>query len=79
MNLPKGVGHYDIRLTSLVVVPHDQPSWSEAAITVSLVDDGGGEFLEVSQSDGKPGTLRIDPDEWSTLRKTIGYMMRKAR
>ena len=67
---------YITRITAMTVLPLRQPIYSEMATTVSIVDESGGEFVEVSQ-EGRTdlGKIAIDPEEWPELRKTIDAMI----
>ena len=40
---------YEIRTLCVLVVPQDQPTFSEYATEIKIVDEAAGEFLEVSQ------------------------------
>ena len=68
---------YEIRCASLVVVRSGMASWHESATFVSISDEGGGDFVEVSQtpSDRLKQIVAIDPDEWPTLRLAIDKMI----
>ena len=68
---------YEIRCASLVVVRRGMASWHESATFVSISDEGGGDFVEVSQtpSDRLKQIIAIDPDEWHMLRRAIDQMI----
>jgi len=68
---------YEIRCASLVVVRSGMASWHESATFVSISDEGGGDFVEVSQtpSDRLNQIIAIDPDEWPMLRRAIDQMI----
>ena len=68
---------YEIRCASLVVVRSGMASWHESATFVSISDEGGGDFVEVSQTplDRLNQIIAIDPDEWPTLRLAIDKMI----
>jgi len=68
---------YEIRCASLVVVRSGMASWHESATFVAIHDEGGGDFVEVSQtpSDRLRHTIAIDPDEWPMLRRAIDQMI----
>ena len=61
------------RATQITVVPKGEEIFSERATVVTVADDGGGEFLEIEQSDDcvKPGTIRIDPEEWGAIKLAV--------
>jgi len=56
----------------MLFLPKNDPIYSPAATTISIVDEGAGEFLELSQSTGK---IQIDPHEWPLLREAINTMI----
>jgi hypothetical protein len=43
--------------------------FNEWAMRVEIVDEAGGEFVEVT--DGDQSKIRIDPVEWEQLKTTI--------
>lgn len=71
---------YQARVISMSVGPTDEPIFSELATTITIVDESGGEFVEVSQEgrDGL-GKIVIDRDEWPTMRETIDNMIAMCR
>ena len=71
---------YETRTMAVIVLPHDQPTYSEMATTVSIDDEVGGEFVVVSQ-DGRAdlGKIAITPEEWPTLRAAIDRMIGECR
>ncbi len=50
------------------------------ANTVEIVDESGGEFVEVSQH-GAPeiGKIQISPEDWPALRAAINRLVRECR
>lgn len=72
---------YEMRVLSLVVVPKDQPLFSEMATEIGLVDEaGGGEFVEVRQTGRTDvGKICINPEEWPTIRDAIDQMVKECR
>lgn len=63
------ISKYHTRPISWIVKPESEPIFSEMAIRVSIVDEAGGEFLEIT--DGRQQTIRVDPIEWPELKQTI--------
>ena len=65
------------------LVPEGEPIFSEMATTVEIVDEAGGEFLEVRQQCGKMTKadlmISINPEEWPMLRAAIDVMVAKCR
>ncbi len=70
----------ETRVTQIVVCPPGEPLFSEMATKVEIVDESGGEFVEVSQHGGTDiGKIQISPEEWPALRSAINRMMRQCR
>jgi hypothetical protein len=67
----------ETRVIKIVVNKGGDPVFSERAITVEIVDEAAGEFVEVCQN-CEP-KLAIDPDEWPALRSAINRMIRACR
>lgn len=67
------------RITQITVCPPHEPLFSEMATTVQITDEAAGEFVEVSQTDFKPGKIRISPEDWPAIRKAINRMIRQCR
>ena len=60
----------------MVVLPEDQPIFSELATTVTIVDEAADEFVEVGQSGHiSLGKIVINPNEWPALREAIDMMI----
>lgn len=71
---------YETRTMSLLVGPEGDPSYSEMATTISIAQEGNGEFVEVEQHGGPGvGKIAINPDEWPALRDAIERMIRDCR
>jgi len=70
---------YESRIIAMSVGPHDQPTYSEMATLVTIVDESGGEFVEVEQSGTGLGKIAINPEEWPALRDTIEKLIGMCR
>ena len=71
---------YETRTTSMTIVPKGEPLFSEQATVVSIVDESGGEFVEVRQSGRADlGKIAINPKEWPALRDAISLMIENCR
>ena len=57
-----------VRPIAWSVITEGKPLFDEFAVTVQIVDEGSGEFLELEALDGK---LKIGPEDWPNLRNTI--------
>lgn len=72
--------NYETRTTKITVLPKGEPLFHEGATEIAIVDEVGGEFLEVSQcSDRHEGTIKIDPAEWPSLKAAIDKMIKECR
>jgi hypothetical protein len=68
-----------IRITQLTVVPDGKPIYDETATSVEITDEGGGEFLIVRQVGSGDGQIRLDDNEWPTIREAIDRMMKEVK
>jgi hypothetical protein len=64
-----------IRITQLTVVPNGKPIFDESATQVEITDEGGGEFLVIRQPGVIGRYIRLDADEWPTIREAIERMI----
>lgn len=67
---------YNTRCTAITVVPEDEKIFSEMATEVSIEDEGGGEFIEITQTHSECNTIRIDPKEWPAIRSAVNRLMK---
>lgn len=73
-------GKHEVRPAMWRVGPVGVPVFSEMITEVSIVDEAGGEFVEVRQSHlNESGTVQIDHAEWPALRAAINRAMRMCR
>lgn len=71
---------YRLRIASFVVVPLEQPLFSEGATTVRIVDEGSGEFVEVEQTGRSDvGKICLNPEEWAAVRDAVDRMIEECR
>lgn len=62
-----------------VVHPDGEPTYSEMATDIEIVDECGGEFVEVSQSAGEYGKIGVTPEDWPAIRKAINRAIKQCR
>jgi hypothetical protein len=67
---------YESRITELTITPIGKPIFCEEAMVVRIDNEAAGEFVIVSQGDGK---LAIDPDEWPAIRRAINDMVMRCK
>jgi hypothetical protein len=60
----------------MIVGVKNQQIFDDSVTEIEIVDEAGGEFLEVSQDGGK---LRFDKDEWPHVRDAIEKMFKLCR
>ena len=53
--------------------------YSDRATDITIVDEGGGEFVEVEQHLDEYGKIGINPEEWPTIRAAIDKMVKECR
>ena len=64
--------------TKLCVVPSGKPIYDEAATTIGLDDEGGGLFVTIRQEDNLDANeIKIDPEEWPSIRTAVNRMVRE--
>jgi len=72
------VTDYKIRTTQIMVHPATEDSTlSEMTTTVSIDDEGGGEYVKAEQTN--TGSILINPDEWPAIREAIDRMVSECR
>ena len=64
------------RPISWCIAPEGEPSFSEKAYTISLQDEGAGEYIEIEDSAGKIG---INPEDWPSLKEAIDIAVQQCR
>lgn len=71
---------YETRVTQMTIVPIGNPLFIEEATEVTIVDEAGGECVEVCQSGRVDlGKIAISPEEWPFLRDAITSMIEQCR
>lgn len=70
----------EARVLSVVVAPEGEAIFSESATVVRIEDEGGGEYVVVSQeSVPERGNIAINPEEWPALRDAIDRIVKECR
>lgn len=67
---------FEARFISAAICREGEPIYSETSTLVSIRDDGGGEFVEVSQGSGR---ISMDVDEWPAIKAAIDAMILSCR
>jgi hypothetical protein len=68
-----------LRTIKWVLSPTDDHMLSMECTDIEIVDEGGGEYVEVSQSADGHGKISINPEEWPMMRKAIDDAIRQCR
>ena len=63
-----------IRPISWLVAPEDNPRiYGEHGYTISIDDEGGGEYIRIREHDGDGDRqISIDAEHWSEIQKAVG-------
>jgi hypothetical protein len=70
---------YEARTTKIVVAPEGEPIFGELATSIEIeAESECYEFLVIKQ-DLIPNGVRIDPQEWPTIRNAIDEMIGRCR
>lgn len=68
------------RIVKIAVLPKGKEMFSEQATFIEIVDEAGGEFIEISQQSGIEGQkIRIDDDEWPHIREAVNEMLKEIK
>ena len=69
---------YRALVTAITIIPEGN-ALSDCDLTeVRLVDDGGGEYLEIElvPIGGSTAVIRVNPDEWIHLRAAVNRLLK---
>ena len=68
---------YTMRVTRLTVAPDGEPLFSDHATHVEIDDEGGGEFVVITQcgENERPGRIAIDKSGWAHIRYAVNELM----
>jgi len=65
-----------IRPTTWCVFPKNEPMFGELSYTITIVDEGCGEYLRVEDSNGK---IDFNTEEWPHLRDAIEFAIKQIK
>ena len=68
---------YKSRPVAWVVKPEGEPIFSEIATRVEIVDEAGGEFVQVT--DGHCNKVSLNPEEWPQLRSVLEFAFKECK
>lgn len=66
---------YHNMITQITVKPESERIMSEMATTVTITDEAGGMFIEISQNQISEGIIRINEEEWPAICDAINLMV----
>lgn len=66
------------RITQLTVAPEDADLYDDRSTHVSIDDEGGGEFITISQPE-TTADIRIDLDEWPAIRAAVNKLTKECK
>ena len=68
---------YETIVTRLTIRPVGGPIFANEAIHVEMEDEAAGEFVVIRQCrDDSEQSVRVDPDEWPTVRSAVNRIAR---
>jgi hypothetical protein len=67
---------YETRTTKVIVGVKGEQIFDDSVTEIEIVDEAGGEFLEISQDEQK---IRFDAEEWPHVRDAIEKMFKLCR
>lgn len=68
------------RIMKIAVLQKGKEIFSEQATFIEIVDESGGEFIEISQCNELEGQrIRIDDDEWPHVREAVNEMFKEIK
>lgn len=71
---------YESRIVKILINKEDEQLFAETVTSVEITDEAAGEFLTVSQVTSEAhSSIKIDPEEWPTLREVIDQLMKECR
>ena len=72
---------YETRITRMTVAPAGEPLFSEQVMHVEIDDEGGGEFIVITQchDSGEVDRIAIDKAEWPHIREAVNKLMEVVR
>jgi hypothetical protein len=74
------MAEYESRVIKVVVLPKNQPIFSELATTIEIDDEAAGEYVRICQPtrDDK-GTVCFDGGEWEAIKVEVDRMIGECR
>lgn len=72
---------YERRVISVMVNRKGEDIFSDYATTITIIDEAGGEFIEIAQHNelATNGKIRVDENDWVHIREAADYMIKECR
>ena len=69
---------FEVITTSVVVLPKGKSIYDDGGTTISIEDEGAGEFVHITQPSLRGG-FSATPAEWETIKAAINVMIENLR
>ena len=69
----------EIRIVKVCVVKVGDEIFSESSTDIEIEDEGGGEFIVITQSIFNNTKVAFNPSDWPTIRQAINEMVARCR
>jgi hypothetical protein len=70
---------YVTRKTGITVMPKGEQIFSIKSTHVSIDDEGGGEFVRISQTADTDTYITLDPEEWPAVKAAVDELIKEVR
>ena len=70
------MSHLETRTLKVAILASGEPIFAENCITVEIVDEAAGEYVEIEQDGSK---IHVSPEEWPMLRSALDQMIGSCR
>lgn len=67
------------RITQLTVAPEGVDLYDDRSTHIEIDDEGGGEFITISRPDSADANIRIDLEEWPSIRAAVNKLVKECR
>ena len=67
------------RVIKVAIVEEKSTVIDEQATTIEIVDEGAGEFVQVSQTYSSDGKIGITKEEWPLIKKAVEHMLKNCK
>lgn len=71
--------NYITRTIKWAIMPKNEPIFSDRTTEIEIEDEGGGEFVVISQHQEGYGKIALDSEEWPSIRAAIDLAVEACR